>query len=292
MRILHLSRKINNNPCTIKPQKWIDVITAYMPDAEQEWVHRDSDFSTLAAPDVVIIHAMNSAPRVVDKVRKGFPGNPKVVSVLTNNEWIGSDAHDAVMSAMSRSDLVIGKLPAKMKCPAPRNVALKALVDASVFTLPVEGQRREGVFMPLANRPSRTHWTEAANAALWGGPEPVMADGSRTDSEMAAEYQRALVVIATQEDASLPYSAVEAILCGAIPVVSDHKSVTSTLGRVGYRAVSKDPVEIREAIQEIMALPEEKYRKENEICRNNLLKAGHTLQAQAPKIVHLLSRLA
>ena len=292
MRLLQVSRKVRNHPCNIHPRKWVSMVGRYGPDIEQKWVHRDSDFSVLPAPDVVVVHAVNQTPWVVQKARDHFPA-AKVVVLPYNSLWLRDDSYKEVSSALQAADLVIGRLPPRTSLPNVNFMPLKPLVDAYIFSPPVDNSSRGMIFLPRGHNGRDPYWPDETKQALDGMGCVYRAAGDLSEGQMAALYRLSRVVISLREDAGPAYSTVEAILCGAIPVVSKHAPILKELpAGVGFRAATRSHRSIRLAVNSIMKLTEEEYAAEGRICQEHLLMNGYTLQDQAPAIIEAFRKLA
>jgi hypothetical protein len=292
MRLLQVSRKLRNHACNIHPRKWVSMVERYGPDIEQKWVHRDSDFSVLQVPDVVVVHAVNQTPWVVQKVRDHFPA-AKVVSLPYNSLWLSDDSYKEVSVALQHSDLVIGRLPPRTHLSKVNFMPLKPLVDAYIFSPPIDNSSRYMIFLPRGHNGRDPYWPEETAQALDGMGCIYRAAGDLSEWQMAEMYRKSRVVISLREDAGPAYSTVEAILCGAIPVVSKHVPILKELPvGVGFRAATRSRRSIRLAVNSIMKLTEEEYAEEIRIGQEHLLMNGYTLQDQAPVIIESLRKLA
>ena len=292
MRLLQVSRKVRNHPCNIHPRKWVGMVEQYGQGIEQKWVHRDSDFSVLPVPDVVVVHAVNQTPWVVQKVRDHFPA-AKVVSLPYNSLWLSDDSYKEVSAALQNSDLVIGRLPPRTSLAKVNFMPLKPLVDAYIFSPPIDNSSRDMIFLPRGHNGRDPYWPEETAQALDGMDCVYRAAGNLSELQMAEMYRKSRVVISLREDAGPAYSTVEAILCGAIPVVSRHAPILRELpAGVGFRAATRSPRSIRLAVNSIMKLTEEDYALENRICQERLRSNGYTLQDQAPAIIEAFRKLA
>lgn len=289
--ILHLARKLANHPCCIHPSKWVRMLDRCWPEMPQRWIHCDHPIGRWV-PQLVLLHACNQRPHLVEKVREACPG-ARVVALSYNDLWL-RNRDERVIEAFRQADLVMGALSHPEELPEGiRFHEVGHLVDERIFRrAPVP--RDIQVFVPRGYNGRSVYWTTELRQAMWHEPWEVwFADGSLSEAQMAERYQRALCTPSLREDAGPSYSLVEACLCGSIPLVADWEPVArhfrSDGAAIGAVIVQRDPESIREGISRVLRMNQ--FDRMAWIYRNETYFRDSTMAVQGPRAVAVLQGL-
>lgn len=244
----------------------------------------------MLAPDLVFVHGFHERP---DEVEKFLSWGVPVVVRPWNDRWMSHPAHrERVLGLIPRLSLVVGSPWSALKqdCPCPWE-DVRTLPDTDVFK-PVDGLQPAGPEIRfLAGRkinddPQNLYWgTEILRA--FAGMELQVASGHASPTQMADQMRRSVVVLALCGSEWGPSeTALEAVFCGKIPVLSDIPAIRQHFevdGQVvGARLAGNDPRSIRQACVDVLEMSAE--QRAAEVARNLEYFAGWTLQAQAERI--------
>lgn len=299
-KILQVARKRPGEPCNIHPAKWVKMIKHCWLGIGQYWIHCDHSYPVGFRPDIIILHALNQRPHLVEKARKSAP-DAKIVGLSYNELWLRDFqlarrenlAFDGTMQAFSNCDLIFGRVSDKALLPAgikKKWVQMGHLIDAGIFhpisdmnDLPID------VFIPRGSNGKSVYWPEERDAALKDFSGQVIRARNFTESEMADRYRRSRCVLALREDSGPSYSVVEACLCGTIPVVSDYPPITRHFQDGGAIPTVQQPSEIRKAIDAVLSMAAS--QRTMWIKRNLEYFKDWTMQFQGARIVRHLKGL-
>ena len=289
--VVQLARVINKKPATkIHPAKWWSLVASYWKEVENFPIHCDAQLETIPyfksrPPILVIIHALNQRPFLVDKVREVWP-NTKVVGLSYNSLWLGDLR---VEEAFSKCDMVFGRLPKGSILP-PNFCSMAPLVDTRIFNDRRVKDRNTDIFVPRGHNRRQVYWYEERERVLsnFRGLTISRANGGFSKSQMADLFRNSKISICLREDSGPAYSAVESVMCGCIPIVSNIPSITEEFGETVFAANRTLP-SIRETIEKALSLS----RAERVVAINRMQNSlKHcTLQYQGPKIAKFLKGL-
>lgn len=236
------------------------------------------------SPDLILLH---HAQNLVGELER-YPHIPTVAR-LWNLRWVNQKGAKDIHAALARCAMVLGfpHTPSMTEGWNYRN--LFPLVDADTFT-PGEREDREGFFACRLIRGDciNVYWGAEVERALGAVPYAI-AMGGASSQEMARNFRAAQVVIGCGIDPYIANSTVEAVLCGAIPVLSDtvphREHFTEGEQVVGARLCTQDPESIREACVQVAELWADPAAWEAEVARNREHFAEWTAQAQGRQLV-------
>lgn len=269
MNLLHVG--------TLSPHvhRVIRMFRRYAPDVHQE--HVQAGERPMAPFHLVLVHGVNQFPRVVERV-SGVP----VVGWMWNTDWTQAPGADRVRAAMQRCALILGDSEAGWAAPeGVEYLGHRTLVDAEVFR-PDPPMVRTGVLIARGWQGHPMYWADETRQALEGMPGVGMVSGHMPPVQMNLAYRRARCVVALREDCGPSYTVVEAVLSGAIPVVSDCPAIGKHFG-TGAFLVGRDPGAIREGVERALSLPD--GEREAWVARNRDYFGAWTEQAQGPALV-------
>jgi len=288
VRVLHVARVRSGKPeLLIHVEKWTRMLDLFGGARGNQAVwHHDHEWPMSVLFDVVVIHALNQRPWVLDKVRYCFPG-AAVVGLSYNDLWTQDSAQEEkVYAALEGCDLSFGRLPDGYPAPA-RFHSMRPLVDTDVFSpLPVV-DRDIDVLVASGWKNRDVYWSLEARRALSGRESVHICDGSQTPEEIACLMRRARVVLALREYLQPSYAIVEAVHCGAPVVVSDTPGLRALLASTGAAAlVERDAKKINSAIDALVKLCP--AARDQAMYRARAVLSGWTLQSEGPRIVGLI----
>lgn len=253
-RILHVARVRRNKPaCAIHPNKWIKAITVCWPSALQKLVHCDPPFPVDFNPHVVIIHAINLRPHLVAKAKSAYPKAAIVPIVYSQTD-------QNVLSIVEKSDLVFGKAELPGQKPTRNWVNMPHLIDTTLFhPSPLSSTRTIDIFIARGFNLRAVYWQDAIQTIETNFKNVFKLDRYYAPQEMARLYQQSRLVSALREDPGPSYTAIEAALCGAIPLVSNYGPVIEDFQQNNKEcgAIWVHRNTVKEDVERALALPNE-----------------------------------
>lgn len=265
---------------SVHVHQFVRLIAEHAPEVRQEFALQSED--PMARPDLVCVHQGNELGREI--VRWHEAGVP-VVTRLFNSRWVHGQDADLRMHCVEKADLVLG-----WACPAPPDLAhlpyapMYPLVPASVFR-PLALTRDQPFFVPriTARDAANLYWTEELLACL---PmcRTTYANGFLSPLTMSRCYNSAQVVVCTGLDPYLGNSAVEAALCGCVPVLSDTAANRAEFP-TGARFCDQAPASILRACAEVTELARDAAAYEAEASRNRAHFSGWAVEVHGQLLV-------
>ena len=263
------------------------MFTRYGP---REWrqEHVQVGEQPLARPDLVLVHAVN---QFHEAARSWGTNGVPTVGWMWNTDWTTARDAARTMTGMAACELLLGDEEARWAVGdlAGRYVGHRPLVDAEVFR-PDPLMVRTGVFVARGWQGHPLYWAEEARQALEGLPGVLAASGYFSPRGMAVAYRRARAVVALREDCGPSYTVVEAVLCGAVPVVSMCPQIHKHFEDGGAALCDRHPQSIRRAVEGVLGMTDEQYAAL--VARNQEHFGGWTEQAQGPGLVERVLEVA
>lgn len=234
-------------------------------------------------PDLVMVHQGNELGR---EILRWAEQDIPVVTRLFNTRWLMGEDADLRLHCVSHARLVLGwpcAPPAELAGPSYR--MMYPLVPGAIFR-PLELQRDVPFFIPriTARDAGNLYWTEELLQVL-PPTKASYANGFLPPTTMASYYNRARVVVCTGLDPYISNSALEAALCGAVPVLADTAANRAEFP-TGARFCEQSTASILRACAEVTELSRdaESFRLESE--RNQAHFAGWAVEKHG---FHLVS---
>lgn len=251
------------------------------PTLEQEHVLPGQ--AHLVEPDLVVVHGLNFWPS--EALRWEVP----VVGFLWNDRWKTEDGREVVEAALDRCALLVAP-PGSVVEGLPNWYPRRTFVDTSVFR--EAGEERDIPYFAARNHGrdrANLYWTRELEAS---GLPLRHVTGLLGPEEMAELYQRSRVVFALCGAEWGPSNtAIEAVFCGAIPVLSDVPQIRQHFEEedgqvVGARFAEQDPGSILAAARAVERL--DPFQRAAEVRRNLEYFRTWTTQVQGPSLAQAI----
>lgn len=255
-----------SGPPSIHALRWEQLLKTHLPVADVCRVDWNRTKRLDIEPDIVILHALNRKISLAELYRDLYPNAVRVGLSYNHLWWSGEKdnrnvSRDVALQAFSLCHLAFGNMPPGLPAlpPAVNWREWTHTLDDSVFN--TYGPATEFVEVLRARGWTRraVYWSSEIDEALrlLGDPEVFEPKGDVAPEHMATLYRSSGAVIALREDGRPSYTVMEAILCGAVPIVSDCPAIRRMFPQQGVIYAKRDPHSIADAIVTALEMPDD-----------------------------------